>query len=243
VAGELKGFQLYVDLAKPLVLGPSVLSHNLSGLVAGSDHYVQVVAVTADDQSSPVAKTFSIAFAPKPQAALATAKPVTPSPPVATQPQVTIPAAIPATPVAVLPQAVVPTAAPAHDVSGLLEGLFLGPGNPLACTQPLTYKPGATITLTDDATGRVLATSTIGDCLGGPDNDQEFGFGFGAPPLTANMHLRIGNATWPLTQDSLVNDLNYDFIISDPGTAPSAMPTSNGPSGDGCFNMGDISCP
>jgi hypothetical protein len=79
----LKGYQLYLDQTPVLNLGPQVTQHRLVGLSSGS-HYVQVVAITAHDQSEPMASSFLIALAkPKTVVPSPTAVPVQAAAPVA----------------------------------------------------------------------------------------------------------------------------------------------------------------
>jgi hypothetical protein len=93
----LKDFELYLDQNKPITLAPTVTSRTITGLAAGSEHFVQIVAVTADNQSLPVGASFSIKFVAPPVAAPSpVAQVTTPAP--APTPQATTPALPAATP-------------------------------------------------------------------------------------------------------------------------------------------------
>jgi hypothetical protein len=69
MSAPLKGYDLYLDQTPSVSLGPQVTSRKLTGLASDS-HYVQVVALTANDQSEPVAATFSVAYRDVPPSAL-----------------------------------------------------------------------------------------------------------------------------------------------------------------------------
>jgi hypothetical protein len=153
-----------------------------------------------------------------------------------TSPTVTVPAGSPTHftppgPTVVNPPAPQPTSSalpPTHDLDGFLIGLVTS--NPAPCSDPLAYTPGAKITLTDDATGHTLASSTISSCAGiqaGSTNQQEFYFQFTGAPLTAKMHVRVGSDSWPLTLNGLSNAYGWEFVLAAPGSTPTAYP-SNG---------------
>ena len=58
------GLEFYLDGDDPIALGTTVTSRIVTGLLPGSTHYVQVVAISKNGQSRPEAATFSIAFLP-----------------------------------------------------------------------------------------------------------------------------------------------------------------------------------
>jgi len=115
-----------------------------------------------------------------------------------------------------------------HDLDGYAVGLVTA--QPAACNQPLAYTPGSAITLTDDASGKTLASSTVSTCAGTSAgagvNEQIFYFEFAAARLTAKMHMHLDGKSWPLTLTGLANSYNFEFVLGDPGKAPSPYPTS-----------------
>jgi hypothetical protein len=70
LATKLTGYQLYFDQADPVSLGPTVTSRTFSGLDAGSEHLVQLVALTDHGGSRPASKTFTVPLPPSKAAEL-----------------------------------------------------------------------------------------------------------------------------------------------------------------------------
>lgn len=58
----VRGYEFYVDETPPVSLGAGERSRKLTHLATGRKYFVQIVALTSDDQSLPSGTTFSTAF-------------------------------------------------------------------------------------------------------------------------------------------------------------------------------------
>ena len=192
------------------------------------------VAATAHDPFTPLsaegAASSSSPEIPLSNTSTTTSSTTNPTTVAPSQPQPQPPAAV--TPPVYVPPAPQPSSNPVpaltHDLDGYAVGLVTS--QPAPCNSPLVYTPGSAITLTDDASGKTLASSTISSCAGvsvaAGVNQQNFYFAFAAAPLKAKMHLHLNGKAWPLTLAGMQQTYGFEFVLGAPGHVPSAYPTS-----------------